>query len=179
LGTTPIAYTLEQMAKDQKGIDFRRLAILVTDGKEECGGDPVKVMQRLRIADPRLRLNVVGFAITDEHVITRLKKLAMAGQGRYFAANNARQFALMLRRSLAVTYDVIDASGLIVATGIVGKTPIKVPEGNYSIYVYPAGERIVLKNILVNQKSITRIELKKEGGVIGVKRFEPLALKSK
>ncbi len=176
LGTTPIAYTLEQMAKDQKGIKQRRLAILVTDGKEECGGDPVKVMQRLRIEDPRLRLNVVGFAIDDEHVISGLKNLARAGQGRYFGADNARQLSLMIRRSLAVTFDVVDASGLVVATGIVGKTSINVPEGNYKIYVYPAGERIVLKNVLVNQKSLTRIELKKEGGIIGVNRLKPITL---
>ncbi len=179
LGTTPIAYTLEQMAKDQEGISQRRLAILVTDGKEECRGDPVKVMQRLRVADPRLRLNVVGFAVSDRAVVSRLKKLALAGQGRYFAANDARQFSLMLRRSLAVTFDVVDASGLIVATGIVGKNPINVPEGNYTVHVYPAGEPIEIKNVLVNQKSITRIALKKDGEVIGVKRFSPLLLKRK
>jgi len=176
LGTTPIAYALEQIAKDQKGLK-RRLAILVTDGKEECGGDPVKVMERLRLQDPRLRLNVVGFAINDKQSIRRLKKLAQAGQGRYFAASDARQLALMLRRSLAVTFDVVDASGLIVATGIVGKTSIKVPEGNYTVFIYPAGERIELKNVLINQRKMTRIELKKEGDVTGVKRFVPARIK--
>ena len=53
-GTTPIAYALEQVANDFPPCDdCRNIIILITDGIEECGGDPCKssaMLQRKGIA---------------------------------------------------------------------------------------------------------------------------------
>ena len=53
-GTTPIAYALEQVANDFPACDdCRNIIILITDGIEECGGDPCNssaVLQRNGIA---------------------------------------------------------------------------------------------------------------------------------
>ena len=53
-GTTPIAYALEQVANDFPPCDdCRNIIILITDGIEECGGDPCNssaVLQRKGIA---------------------------------------------------------------------------------------------------------------------------------
>ena len=50
LGTTPIAYSLEQAAKDFGTESRERMVVLITDGKEECGGDPVQAVGRLAAA---------------------------------------------------------------------------------------------------------------------------------
>ena len=42
-GTTPIARSLEEGAKDFPSGDARNIVILITDGKEECGMDPCAV----------------------------------------------------------------------------------------------------------------------------------------
>jgi len=68
---------------------------------------------------------------------------------------------------------------LIVATGIVGKSTVDVPEGNYRVIVYPAGERISVLNVVVDQRKLTRIELKKEGSVVGVKYHAPVKVKKR
>lgn len=53
-GTTPIAYALEQVANDFPPCeDCRNIIILITDGIEECGGDPCNssaILQRKGIA---------------------------------------------------------------------------------------------------------------------------------
>ena len=53
-GTTPIAYALEQVANDFPPCDdCRNIIILITDGIEECGGDPCNssaMLQRKGIA---------------------------------------------------------------------------------------------------------------------------------
>lgn len=53
-GTTPIAYALEQVANDFPPCDdCRNIIILITDGIEECGGDPCNssaLLQRKGIA---------------------------------------------------------------------------------------------------------------------------------
>ena len=45
LGTTPIAYSLRQVAKDFRGVPGEKMVLLVTDGKEECGGSPSQEAQ--------------------------------------------------------------------------------------------------------------------------------------
>ena len=47
LGTTPIAYSLQQVARDFGAAPGEKMVILVTDGKEECGGNPSAVVSEL------------------------------------------------------------------------------------------------------------------------------------
>ena len=52
LGQTPIAYSLEQAANDfVMGADEQQTIILVSDGEESCGGDPVAVAKALIARD--------------------------------------------------------------------------------------------------------------------------------
>ncbi|MDR7489598.1 MAG: VWA domain-containing protein, partial [Armatimonadota bacterium] len=60
LGTTPIAYSLRQVARDFGTRSGERLVILVTDGQEECGGSPAAVVSELLAAGVKVRLNIVG-----------------------------------------------------------------------------------------------------------------------
>lgn len=60
-GTTPIAYALEQAANDFPSCDnCRNVVILITDGIEECNGDPCAVSLKLQKKGIMLKPFVIG-----------------------------------------------------------------------------------------------------------------------
>lgn len=66
-GETPIAESLNQAARSfaaLKGQDNR--IILVTDGIEECKGDPCAAAQAIRNAGLDLKVDLVGFTLTEQ-----------------------------------------------------------------------------------------------------------------
>lgn len=63
-GTTPIAYSLEQCAADfPEKPNVRNVVILITDGIEECGGDPCAVSKALQSKNIFLRPFVIGIGL--------------------------------------------------------------------------------------------------------------------
>lgn len=60
-GTTPITYALEQAANDFSGCeDCRNIVVLITDGIEECEGDPCEVSLKLQSKGIILKPFVIG-----------------------------------------------------------------------------------------------------------------------
>ncbi len=60
-GTTPIAYSLEQSVNDFPACEnCRNIVVLITDGIEECGGDPCAVSLKLQQQGIFLRPFVIG-----------------------------------------------------------------------------------------------------------------------
>lgn len=64
-GTTPIAYTLEQCGNDfpSDNVNSRNIIILITDGIEECGGDPCAVSLALQSKGIVLKPFVLGIGL--------------------------------------------------------------------------------------------------------------------
>lgn len=64
-GTTPIAYTLEQCGNDfpPTSANVRNIIILITDGIEECGGDPCAVSLALQSKGIVLKPFVLGIGL--------------------------------------------------------------------------------------------------------------------
>ncbi|MFU8845112.1 MAG: vWA domain-containing protein [Bacteroidales bacterium] len=88
-GTTPIAYALEQAATDFPDCDHcRNIIILITDGLEECGGDPCAVSQGLQKKGIILKPFIIG--------IGRDFKDAFDCVGTYFDASNEEDFSKAL-----------------------------------------------------------------------------------
>jgi len=88
-GTTPIAYALEQSASDFPACDnCRNIIILITDGLEECGGDPCAVSQALQKAGIALKPFVIG--------IGRNFRDAFDCVGTYYDASSEEQFSKAL-----------------------------------------------------------------------------------
>lgn len=88
-GRTPIEFALREAAKDfpsAPGGD--NVVILVSDGKETCGGDPCAAAKALHEAGVGLKIHVVGFDIKPEER-AELECIAKAGGGRYFPADSA------------------------------------------------------------------------------------------
>ncbi|GCD78410.1 hypothetical protein JCM31826_18920 [Thermaurantimonas aggregans] len=91
MGTTPIAQSLEKAADDFPTCkSCRNLIILITDGIEECGGDPCAVSERLQTAGIVIRPFVIGIGL-DEH-----QRKAMQCVGRYYDAAREEDFRTVL-----------------------------------------------------------------------------------
>jgi Ca-activated chloride channel homolog len=88
-GTSPIAYSLELTGKDFPPCDnCRNIVVLITDGIEECGGDPCAASQKLQKEGIIMKPFIVGIG----------KNFADAFNcvGTYFDAANEVQFGEVL-----------------------------------------------------------------------------------
>lgn len=141
LTDTPLAESLAAATADLADINRKVILVLVTDGEENCGGDPQAAVQALIDTGLNFQLDVVGLAVGDEQAQALLRSLATLGGGRYFDAQSADALAAALDDSLLTPYQVLDDSGAIVATGIIGGEPLRLPPGRYRAEVLSAEPR--------------------------------------
>ncbi|MCB9625045.1 MAG: VWA domain-containing protein, partial [Sandaracinus sp.] len=113
-GTTPLAGSLTSAQNYLEGveaIDTRAscrpyVVILVTDGVETCGGNPVAAANALRVAG--YTTYVVGFAVSDAAARASLNSIAAAGGGAATAIFVSDETELATRIS-----DIIDDTVLV------------------------------------------------------------------
>lgn len=90
-GTTLIAYALEQAANDFTACNnCRNIIILITDGIEECDGDPCAVALGLQKNGVTLKPFVIGLGLEPE-IIDAFKCV-----GNYYDARNEKSFKNVL-----------------------------------------------------------------------------------
>jgi hypothetical protein len=88
-GETPIAAALEMAAKSFLAFKGQENAIiLVTDGIEECKGDPCAAASAIKAAGLDLKVNVVGFTLKPEQR-KLIECVATETGGTYYDAKNA------------------------------------------------------------------------------------------
>jgi hypothetical protein len=89
-GYTPLAAALREAraAFSGKQGDLNRI-ILVTDGVETCGGDPVAQARQLKQAGIAVTTDVVGFDVAGPDEARRLRAIAEASGGTYSDARDA------------------------------------------------------------------------------------------
>ena len=88
-GTTPIAYALEEAGSDFPDCDnCRNIIVLITDGLEECDGDPCAVSQALQKKGVVLKPFIIG--------IGRNFREAFDCVGTYFDASSEEDFSKAL-----------------------------------------------------------------------------------
>ena len=173
LGTTPIAFSLEQAAADFGTDAGERMVVLVTDGKEECGGDPLKAVQHLAAQGAKARLNVVGFALADEATKKDMRAVAEATGGGFFDAQDRSGLDRALGAAMGVPYRVVSADGRDVARGTLGDGGVVVPTGRYTVVV-EASNPIRLEGVQVVPSRYTLVELARGAAGIGKRALEPL-----
>jgi cell division septation protein DedD len=108
-GQTPIAYSLQQAAQDFGGAsDEERAVILVSDGIETCGGDPLATVRDLSAKGFKVKVHTIGFDV-DAAARAQLEAISTATGGQYFDARSASALADSLRqvtqRALLITRD--------------------------------------------------------------------------
>ncbi len=134
-GGTPLAYSLEQAAKDLKRIRRPRV-ILITDGVEGFRGKPVRAATALSKVVPGMDLAVIGFAIGAMVDQENLRNMAQAAGGTYYNASGADALIERIRLALhpSITYAVLDERGREVTKGRFGNRHT-LKEGAYTVVV--------------------------------------------
>jgi len=102
-GYTPIALSLEKAKGDfSTEREAEKVIILLSDGEETCGGDPVAVLKKLKAEGFKVVVHTVGFNVDD---VTRkqLQDIASAGGGKYFDAKGADQLTKSLEEATQVS----------------------------------------------------------------------------
>lgn len=93
-GTTPIAYTLEQAAGDfptTSSNSVRNIIILITDGLEECEGDPCAVSLALQSKGVVLKPFVIGIGLDKDYMNT------FGCIGKFYDASSEASFKNILQ----------------------------------------------------------------------------------
>ena len=115
-GKTPIAYSLQEAAKDfKKDFTGSKVIILVTDGLESCGGDPCAAAKVLAEKGIVSKIHVVGFGM-DKKSVSKLECIVKPSGGLLLEANSAAE--------LAKAFDTIVKTALdtnLEVTGLDGK----------------------------------------------------------
>ena len=133
LGQTPIAYSLEQAANDfQLGADEAQTIILVSDGEESCGGDPVAVAKALIAKGFKLKINVIGFDV-DANAKNQLAAIASATGGQYFDVKDSSSLTGTLQKLTQESLVIQKAGSSVYGEEIRGgdnyETAVAIPVG--------------------------------------------------
>lgn len=92
LGTTPIAYSLGESAADfTPKANCRNIIILITDGIEECGGNPCEVSAELQRKGIFLRPFVIGVGLDAKFADV------FACMGKFYDVSNEANFKDVLK----------------------------------------------------------------------------------
>lgn len=106
-GVTPLAYSLEQAARDfSMNQNYRNVIIIITDGIESCGGNPCKIAYELQKRNIFLKPFVIGIGI-DKKFDYQLNCI-----GKYYNATNKAAFkgilSNVLKKALAFSFVQVD-----------------------------------------------------------------------
>ncbi|MGB5690118.1 MAG: VWA domain-containing protein [Woeseiaceae bacterium] len=163
-GQTPIAYSLHQAAADFGSLDTDRALVLVTDGIESCGGDPVAAARALR--ERGIVVHLIGFGLgnaADEDT-ANLYAVANASGGRYVTAGSAEELKDALTRTVATSFTVY-YQGSVVANGSLGSNEsIVLPAGDYKVVLDSSPPREV--NVSLAPRDRLTVTLEKQGDYV-------------
>jgi Mg-chelatase subunit ChlD len=168
LGQTPIAYALNQAARDFGPLQDDRALVLVTDGIESCGGDPVQAARELR--EQGIMVHLIGFGLgngADEDAAS-LRAIADASRGRYVTAGSAEELKDALAQTVATSFRVFKGSTEVASGSLGSDKPLFLPEGDYRVELDSSPP----KNVQVSLASRDRLTLTLEKQGDYVTHFE-------
>ncbi len=145
---TPIGASLAKVSEDLKSVTGEKLVVLITDGDETCGGDPAAEIDKLRKAGIGLRVSIVGLALDDPKLAATFKRWSDLGGGAYFDAKDAAGLDKALTAALRPGFEVMNAQGQVITSGIVGGDAVSAPAGNLTVRLKgrtDAGKPVVVK----------------------------------
>jgi Ca-activated chloride channel family protein len=136
-GYTPIADSLLKAGGDLQAIEAdSRMIILITDGEETCGGDPIATAKRLCEIGIELETNIIGFDL-EPATADVMRKAAKAGCGSYVDARNAWELTEGLKAMVTVARDKVDPTWLRAIHPIEGgatiETAVSTAPGTYTL----------------------------------------------
>lgn len=164
LGQTPIAFALQQAARDFGTQKNDRAVVLVSDGIESCGGDPVRAARELR--EQGITVHLIGFGLgnaADEDTAS-LQAVADASGGRYVTAGSAEGLKAALVQTVAVPFSVFKGN-IEVANGSLGSDqPLYLPGGDYRVQLDSVPRQEV--QVSLSPRDQVTLTLEKEGDTV-------------
>ena len=164
LGQTPIAYALRQASRDFGGRQDDRAVVLVTDGIESCGGDPVQAARELR--DQGIVVHVIGFGlgnVADEDS-SSLQSIAYASGGRYVTAGSAEELKAALAETVATSYGVYKGSTQIASGSLGSGRTLYLPEGSYRVELHSSPPQSM--PVSLSPRDRVTLTLEKQGNAV-------------
>jgi Ca-activated chloride channel family protein len=129
-GETPIAYSLQQAAKDL-GPTGQRTIVLVSDGEATCAPEPCEVAKSIAQQGIDLKIDVVGFRVSAK-ARRQLQCVAREGRGDYYDADSTTDLEAGLDRLSTRAFRPFRISGTPVQGGPQQEgAPVLAP-GHYS-----------------------------------------------
>jgi len=163
-GLTPLAYNIEQVRADFETVSGSNLLVLLSDGRDTCGGDPASAAQRLLATGLDLIIHVIGFDLADDpDARVELQEIASVGGGVYRSADTSQELRDALRQSLEVAYTIYDSDGNVVHSGMVGDVPPVLDPGQYRIVIQTIPDPIE-RTVTVRPGQATTIIITEQGG---------------
>jgi Mg-chelatase subunit ChlD len=138
---TPLAAAIASVAEDLSTAEGPRIVVVVSDGRETCGGDPEAAVRSLVEQGFDVSVNVVGLGL-DRKSRREVARLAKIGQGTYYDASDAEGLAAALKRATGAPFTVLDAAGVEIARGTVDGRPVAVPPGTYRVALLGAASSL-------------------------------------
>ena len=130
-GYTPIAYSLELASKDFViGEGQNNTIVLVSDGIETCGGDPVAVARKLVEQGFGIKIYSIGLAV-DAATRKQLEAIAAATGGAYYDAEDADQLQKSLEEIKQRSFEEYEAAGKSVEPSSYISTAPEAEEGEF------------------------------------------------
>jgi Mg-chelatase subunit ChlD len=164
LGQTPIAYALNQAARDFGTLQDDRALVLVTDGIESCGGDPVQAARELREQGITVHLIGFGFGNTADEDTASLQAVANASGGHYVTAGSAEELKEALVQTVATSFSVFKGSTEVANGSLGSEKSIFLPEGNYRVELNSSPRNSV--QISLAPRDQLTLTLEKQGDLV-------------
>jgi len=116
-------------------------------------------------------LNIVGFTLTSETVENELGTLAGSTGGRYYGAQDGEQLARAVKLAALqrLPYDILDASGKVLASGQSSELSRELPPGNYRVRIDALGQ-LLEEPLTIVADETTSISLGVEGDQFVIRR---------
>jgi hypothetical protein len=130
---TAIASSLRAISNDLAKHSGKKLAVLITDGEETCGGDPRAEIEQMKSQGVDIRINIVGFSVESEAVRKIFKDWAELGGGEFYDANDSGTLEAALRKAILPQFEIVGHDGKVAGRTTPGSDPIPLAPGKYTL----------------------------------------------
>lgn len=163
-GQTPIAYALNQASRDFSSLWDDRALVLVTDGIESCGGDPVRAARELR--EQGITVHLIGFGLGDaaDEDTASLQAVANASGGRYVTAGSAAELQEALVQTVATSFSVYKGNVEVASGSLASNKPLYLPEGDYRVELHGSSPKSA--QVTLAPRDSVKLTLEKKGGYV-------------
>jgi hypothetical protein len=126
----------------------------------------VKAAAELKASGLDIRLNIVGFAVTNPKTQKDLAGFSQATGGMFYAAQSggALAEALMIAAIDKFPYTVFDAAGKVVASGEVDGSTDELPPGDYKVVVKAGTREIVAPRVAIGLGQAVTLKITMKNG---------------